>query len=106
MTVIQGLKLSLAEWDQQRGLVSGKLTQQYSTVPDLYCWAEEDFPGTARIKTDQQKEEEDRPAGSEQYYRCPMYASAEKLKLIATIPLRTTESLQNFQLLGVTLSLC
>jgi len=106
--VLQGLKLSQARWDLERGLVSTSLVEQHSRVPDLFCWAKEKFiDPTGSPKSIAETEGDQNPEMTGEYfYDCPLYSSSDKLAKLATVPLKTNESHINFHLLGVFLSLC
>ena len=88
--IICGLRVGLADWDFERGLVQTAKDEQYSAMPDMVC-----FPIHAAL----QKKE-----GSH-WYPCPLYSSSTKQELISTITLRTSEQPDHLDLIGITLVL-
>lgn len=84
------MRLGLAEWDSDRGLVPTTLTEQYSLMPDMVCYP------LPKALLDKEK-------GG--WYPCPLYSSSAKQKFICTIALRTSEQPDHLDLLGVTLTL-
>ncbi len=106
VVVIHGLKLNLAEWHPDKGLVCGSLTQQHNVMPDLHCWVEEKHsdvdiaPEITGTRT-----EEGEIANVMDYYDCPLYSTTEQSSLLGSLPLKTVDSLGSCQLLRVSLSL-
>lgn len=96
-----GLRLSLAEWDSEVGLVHSAHTHQYSHTPELLCWA-------VRRHQSEQDGMAAREKGDEQggFYSCPLYSSTAKEECITYIQLKTAVPLQQLHLLGITLILC
>ena len=90
--IISGLRVGLANWDLQQGLMPTTSTQtnQYSPMPDMVCYPVH--------KAKQEKEEGN-------WYPCPLYSSSTKQELISTIALRTSQQPDHLDLIGVTLTL-
>lgn len=89
--VICGMKLGLAEWDSERGLVQTTKMEQYSLMPNMVC-----YPVHKTLLL-----------GEEQgnWYPCPLYSSSTKQEFISTIALRTTEQPDHLDLIGIALTL-
>jgi hypothetical protein len=88
--VISGLRVGLADWDSDKGLIQGAKDEQYSSMPDMVC-----FPLQRALL-----EEE---GGN--WYPCPLYSSSDKQEMISTIALRTSEQPDHLDLIGITLTL-
>lgn len=89
--IICGLRVGLAEWDSDRGLIQTTKDEQYSPMPDMVC-----FPIHRVLLENEQGN----------WYPCPLYASSvAKKEVISTIALRTSEQPDHLDLIGITLTL-
>ena len=88
--IIHGLRLGLADWDSDRGLVQATKDEQYSAMPDMVC-----FPILTSLLEKEQGN----------WYPCPLYTSSTKQEMVSTIALRTSEQPDHLDLIGITLTL-
>lgn len=84
------MKLGLAEWDPEKGLVQTTKMEQYSLMPDMVC-----CPVHKMVL------EKERSC----WYPCPLYTSSAKQEFICIVALKTSEQPDHLDLIGVTLTL-
>lgn len=87
------MKLGLAEWDSDRGLIQTTKTEQYSPMPDMVC-----YPIHKPLSRS-------RSSDKSSWYPCPLYSSSAKQEFISTIALRTSEQPDYLDMIGITLTL-
>lgn len=95
--VISGMRLGLAEWDSDRGLVLTTKMEQYSQMPEMVCYPVHATP----LLPDSAAEER----ACQHWYPCPLYSSSAKQEFISTIALRTSEQPDHLDMIGITLTL-
>lgn len=88
------MKLGLAEWNSDRGIVQTTKAEQYSLMGDMICYPIHD-------KSPSNMKESDKYY----WYPCPLYASSAKREFISTIALRTAEQPDHLDMIGITLTL-
>lgn len=89
--MISGMRVGLAEWDPNKGLIRTTKKQQYNPMPDIVCYPVENC-----------SEGSTTPG---HWFPCPLYASSEKKKFLCYITLKTFEQPDHLSLMGTTLIL-